>query len=133
MNEKKRIVWPLLAVAAFVAGLSCSPASRKAIVDAAPGVERATCVILRATSPSAEDVCATADELTPFVDDLLKQLLAARAVEGPPPGPQVAFALTPPTRKRAAAKRHCAAWVPVTPLIDAGLVEPADGGQDSGR
>lgn len=112
---------------------ACSPAANQRAHDLAPVIEKGTCLVLRAASPDADAVCATADELTPYLDDLLTQLLVQRAVEGPPPKVQVAVALSPPTRKREPAKRHCVAWVPVTPLIDGGIVTAPDGGQDSGR
>jgi hypothetical protein len=85
---------------------SCTPAQRHAV----PAAERAICVVLRASGdPDAEAVCATADELAPFV----AELLAARE-GGAVAAPIVAFSL--PAPRRAPARRRCVSWL----VLDAG-------------
>lgn len=115
---------------------SCTPAQREAVQTIAPAVQRATCVFVRAltTDGRALEACATADELAPF----LSELLEARAAEPPEPPearPVLAFAITPPKRK--VARRRCASWVPVVPvattLDGASDASPVDGGSDGGR
>lgn len=104
--------------------VACTPAQRAELAPlVAPG-ERASCVLLRAftTSGTVDTVCATADDLAPYVADLL----AAKAEEPPPAvEPVVAFAAAAPRRR--VSRRRCAWWLPVGPR-DAGA--SLDGGRD---
>lgn len=99
---------------------ACTPKQGQDVKAAAPSIEKAACVVLVALEPSARSFCATADDLAPYVDDLVSQLEAARAVDPAPPlpvasssQPLLAMSLAPPRRVRQPAKRHCAQWVAV--------------------
>lgn len=99
------VVW---GVALLFAAIACTPAQRAAI----PAEERATCVLLRAIDPRVAPYCATADELAPFVPELIAASSRQNA-----PAPAVAFAM--PAPKRAAPRRHCTQWT----FVDAGAVD----------
>lgn len=106
-----------------VGDVSCTPAQRADLAPlVAPG-ERASCVLLRALtiSGTVDTVCATADDLAPYVADLM----AAKAEDPPSAAPVVAFSV--PVPARAVSRRRCAWWLPVGPR-DAG--PPLEGGRD---
>lgn len=95
------ICFGLGAVAALlVLEEGCTPGQRDVVNAVVPPLQRATCVFVRAltTDGRALEACATADELAPF----LSELLEARASEPPDPPearPIVAFSISPPKRK----------------------------------
>jgi hypothetical protein len=70
----KKIVWILLPLIAVVVGSACTPFQRRMVVDAA----QATCVLIRTNTDDqmVKEVCATAEELAPYV----KQILSSRAL-----------------------------------------------------
>jgi hypothetical protein len=113
---KREALAAALVVVLLAVAFACSPAQRAAI----PAEERAACVLLRAALPDTATVCATADELAPFVAELLAAQAAAPASTG-----ALAFSLPPPRGSRAPARRHCAAWT----AVDGG----AEAGPDGGR
>ncbi len=116
----------VLLVLAFVALLvdGCTPGQRAAIE---PGV-REGCILLRAVSPSGtiDEVCATADELAPYVSDLLAKREAAELGDVAEASNFVAFSM--PTPARRIPRRRCVSWVPVPQRVS----YETDGG-DSGR
>lgn len=102
------VVYALLAFSGAMID-ACTPQQRAAI----PVAERALCVMLRASGdPDAAAICATADELAPFVAELL-----AAHDDHDAAAPLFAFAL--PAPRRAAPRRRCASWI----VLDAGPAE----------
>ncbi len=103
--------------------LACTPAQQATI----PAIEREVCVELRALAPNSaalQVVCATADQLAPFVPALLEAQQAAKAAAPPAAStsqPLVAFSM--PSPKRPAAKRHCAQWTYVDNPTEAGATD----------
>lgn len=106
---------------------ACSPAQRETARDVRdvvqPLVEPA-CVILKRLAPSGitNQICATADDLLPFFDDILALREARQAGEGPSSVGVLAFTLAPPTKP--VARRRCLAWEEL---------RSTDGGLDGGR
>lgn len=104
----------LLAVLTVAVSASCTPSARRELAPLVVPLERAGCVLLR---HETGEVCATADELAPF----LAELLQARRDEPQDAGSAViAFALTAPRHPHP--RRRCVAWVP-TVSLDAGPVD----------
>lgn len=90
---------------------ACTPQDRAAAI---PALERATCVLLRAVTNSGtlDEVCATADELAPFLPEIIEARHGRPSLESP--APVVAFSM--PAPKRPAPKRRCSSWI----VLDAG-------------
>lgn len=119
---------------AFLAVVACTPAQRAEVSPAVPAFTHAACVLIHgfARSSGADTVCATADDLAPFV----AELLAARAAEPASSSARVAFAvaeLPTPKTARAPPRRRCALWVPVSSLVngsssDASATQDAEAG-----
>lgn len=103
----------------------CTPDQRAAIE---PGV-RVGCILLRAlsTSGAVDEVCATADELAPYVSDILAKREAAELGDVAEASSFVAFSM--PTPARRIPRRRCVSWVPVPKRVS---YETEDGG-DGGR
>lgn len=110
-------VWGCLVLAVVVAFVVSSCA---ALGGGAPPAPRptVTCVVLRAFAPSGrlDEVCATLEDLAPFV----AEILAAHSDAGAPASeaPRLAVSLASPP---IVARRRCASWVEV------------DGGADVAR
>lgn len=113
-------MWSCLAV------LSCGPRGVEAFGRAIPPVVEASCVLVRAflNDGTAEEICATAEDLAPFVPELLsareqpaQKEAAARVV--------MAAALPAPTRKLP--RRRCVEWQTVSLVRDGGKEGGADG------
>lgn len=108
-----------------VAQIACSPAQRETVREVTPPATRALCVLLRAFSSSGtvDEVCATAEELAPFVPEIL----AARAErkDGRPVASTIAasVAFVMPEPPRPVPRRRCVAWVD---LSDAGARDGGD-------
>jgi hypothetical protein len=106
---------------------ACTPAQREIAAVVVPAVQRGACVILRALAPDGvtDTICATADELAPFVRTLLEERTeeapklssGAGPAEVAPARLALAVKLEPvaelPAPPRRVAKRRCAHWVPV--------------------
>lgn len=118
------LVVPVVALASFVCGsFACSPHQVRTLERALPPAIEASCVLVRAflNDGTAEEICATAEDLAPFVPELLsareqpaQKEASARVV--------VAAALPAPARKLP--RRRCVEWK---------IVNLADGGkEDSG-
>lgn len=71
----RRVAFVLVALVAFVLVLACTPQERRDLAPAAVPAVRATCIVLRAFVDSGRlaEICATAEELAPYVPDLLAQ------------------------------------------------------------
>lgn len=112
-----------LALGVAVAAVSCLP--KEDLGKTVPAAERATCALLRVLTPDGaiQEICATADDLAPFISDLL----AARdeaSKKGEVVEPlRVAAAVTLPPPKKRVAQRHCVKWEPVA--------APKQGGADA--
>jgi hypothetical protein len=90
-------------------------------VRAVEPAARMTCILLRAltTSGAVDEICATAEELAPFVPELI-----ARRAEEQGPTPARAFmAFSLEASPVAVPRRRCVAW----------RTFEADGGADGGR
>lgn len=72
--------------------------------------EKATCVLIRAESPSgtADAVCAVADDLAPYVADILSRRAAMPAKLSPPPADARTIVLPLPTHP--VERRRCSVW-----------------------
>ncbi len=109
------VLGALLSVLLFLAVEACTPAQRAAAV---PAVTDATCVLLHGfvSSGTVDTICATAEDLAPFLADMLAQ----REAELPQRGPMLAVAVAelPAPKKRAPPRRRCASWVPVASSVD---------------
>ncbi len=90
-----------------LAGSSYTPQER---ADAVAPATRDACVLLRALGVDGRlsEVCATAEELAPFVAELVSSREASPASSS---APLVAFALPVPPRR--VPRRRCAVWVAV--------------------
>lgn len=101
----------------FVGGLgaifvvdACIP--KEDVAKTIPAAERATCALLRVLTPEGaiQEICATADDLAPFISDLL----AARdeaSKKGEVVEPlRIAAAVTLPPPKKRVPQRHCVKW-----------------------
>lgn len=115
-----------LILAAFLFVVSCTPAQRADVRDALPAVE-AGCVLLHAIAHDgrADDICATAEDLAPFV----RAMLEARA-ENPDAGAsaRVAFVVAElPRAKRPPPRRRCVSWMPL-PSRQSGIADAGDAG-----
>lgn len=126
-------------VVGFVLGLlvACSPAQRETVREIAPPATRALCVLLRAftSSGTVDEVCATAEDLAPFVSEILAEHAAREGRGGAvmPPGVALAFSMPPPPRP--VPRRRCVQWVDLSGSIDAGSSDAApvplrDGARD---
>lgn len=127
--------WFVLAFTLVV--LACTPAQREAVRELAPPVVKAGCVLVRALADdeTPREVCATAEDLLPLLDELLaereERARVRLAMAAPPvePTPVVAFAF-PDVPKARAPRRRCVAWASAKTTKDAG----AEGGaSDGGR
>lgn len=99
----------------FLVDLACTP-SQRALV---PVAEKGACVLLRAftESEAVDEVCATADDLAPFVPEILGAHASETRTTS---APLVALKMPPPTKRvRAPARRHCAVWVAADAGADA--------------
>jgi hypothetical protein len=116
----------------FVLGLlvACSPAQRETVREVAPPATRALCVLLRAftSSGTVDEVCATAEDLAPFVSEILAQHAAREGREGAAVPPGVALAFSMPAPARPVPRRRCVSWVTLSTSKDAGIV--SDGAVD---
>lgn len=121
-NAWRALVFVVVVLSALVAGgEACTPAQREAAI--APAV-RASCIVLRAIAQDGgvDEVCATAEDLAPFVVELLHSMSKARAEASPPSSPPVvAFAMASPSRR--VPRRRCAQWVPVARVDASAVVE----------
>ena len=118
---------PLLRHAVFVAGVvlafgsvlmcgpACTPADRAAVAQTAPSAIEGACVLLHALAKSgaADSVCATAEDLAPFVG----VVLATRAADAPSTSARRAPRPSVPRRQiaelpapRTTATRTCVLW-----------------------
>ena len=122
-----------IVLGAFLAVVACTPAQRAELAPAVPAFTRAVCVLIHGFTRSSgtDTVCATAEDLAPFV----AELLAARAAEPASSSVRVAFAiaeLPAPKTARAPPRRRCALWVPVASLVngtsDASATQDAEAG-----
>lgn len=115
-----------LAVPIAGAAASCTPAQRETVREVAPPLVRATCVFLRAFTSDGrvDEVCATAEDLAPFISEI-EALHRSRGVVEPQPSTVLAFSLPAPSRP--VPRRRCVAWAPIAPLPDGGT-EGGDGG-----
>jgi len=99
-----------LAVALLVDS-GCTPQQRKDVVPFVIPAEKLTCVLLRSSGETGKDVCATADDLAPFVDAILQ----AQAAMPQDATLAYAFPLTAETdggiKRAKRPKRHCTQWV----------------------
>jgi hypothetical protein len=95
----------------------CSPSDRATVRPFVEPVTDLGCVVLRAltTSGTVDEVCARAEELAPYVADIL----ASRA-ESPVQPRATMVAFTVPTSPRRVPRRRCVSWVPIASLKDAG-------------
>jgi len=113
-----------VALISFVCVSACDRQDARAVAPYVAPIVRATCVLVRALSTDGNrlEACATAEELAPFIEELLsaRERSPARAESS---GPILAFALTAP--RRAVARRKCERWVTVS--------HDADGGSDVAR
>lgn len=77
-----------------------------------------TCVVLRAFAPSGrlDEVCATLEDLAPFVAEILAAHADAGAPAPAPEAPRLAVSLASPP---IVARRRCASWVEVDGGVDA--------------
>lgn len=124
-------------VGVLLGAVACTPAQIRAAV---PAVTQAACVLIHGfvRSGHADTICATAEDLAPFVAELIAEREAepvAAAVAGPQRGPALNFAvaelpLPEPKKARAPAKRRCASWLVLS--SDGGALESKDGGDGGG-
>lgn len=120
-------------VVAFALVIACTPAQREMVRELAPPAVKAGCVLVRALADddTPREVCATAEDLLPLLDELLAEREEkARARETAEPAAlRVAYAF-PEVPKARAPRRRCVAWVSSKSAKDAG----AEGGAgDGGR
>lgn len=98
-------------VVGLIVSVACTPAQRAAV----PTIEKDACILLRlAGDPTINSVCATADDLAPFIPTIIASQ-KEEADAGHVSQPMVAFAM-PISTKRPPAKRHCTTWI----YVDAG-------------
>lgn len=131
----------------FAVAVACTPAQREAARELAPAAIRAGCVLLRALADddTPREVCATAEDLLPLLEEILSEreerarvraaLLGREPVEA---APRVAFAFPELPPKVRAPRRRCIAWAEpkkrdagAEATKDAGAEE--EGGTDGGR
>lgn len=130
MSSRARplLVGFVLGVAACIPALSicaCTPAQRTEFAPLVKPAERVTCIVLRAltTSGTLDEICATADELAPYVPELL----ASRGETPRAAEQRMSVAFVAPAPARPVPRRHCALWVP------AGAPARITDGGDSGE
>ena len=124
----RRLYLVLVAAVAMMLVTSCGPEGiePKSVVTPAT---RATCILLRAfvSDGKLQEVCATAEELAPLVEEIIAER------EEAPPGEQrssaatVAFSLPAPSRK--VPRRRCIQWQ----YLSGGDGGPGDAGSRSGN
>lgn len=116
-------------VACVLVVAACMPAraSEEPPYVVTPAV-KATCVVLRAvtTSGVVDEICATAEELAPFVAELIAERAEADGGAPPEVRPELAFKL--PASPRRVPRRRCVQWAPIVSTTDAG-----DGGDGRGQ
>lgn len=121
----------------FALGLlvACSPAQRETVREVAPPATRALCVLLRAftSSGSVEEVCATAEDLAPFISEILAAHAAKEGREGAVMPSGVALAFSMPAPPRPVPRRRCVSWVTLSTSNDAGFVSDAASLGDAGH
>lgn len=108
------VIGALFAFAAFDA---CTPAQRAAV----PALTDDACVLIRfAHDPTADALCATAEDLAPFVPAMVAARAEADAgpAAGKPARTLVQVAELPAPRARSPAKRRCVSWVATATLVD---------------
>ncbi len=103
-------------VGAALAVVACTPREREAVQPYVGPATSIGCILLRAftTSGTVDEVCATAEELAPFVQSILEarnlpshEPLTAQEL-------RVAFSVPPPARP--VARRRCVAWEQIEPV-----------------
>lgn len=104
--------------------VSCTPQQARDLTRSTPAIVDASCVLLRALTDdgTTKEICATADELAPFLSELLS---AHKAEEDKPVTFMVAAALPAPKRKPP--RRRCVEWRYL------GTEDGGKGGDDGGR
>lgn len=112
-----------LLVFCFACGIvvgACSPSSRETVREVAPPAQKALCILLRALTNSGtiDEVCATLDELAPFVPEILARRESGDAPPGAAQALRVAAAFEAPSRP--VPRRRCVQWVDLASLRDAG-------------
>lgn len=103
----------LLSAALFFAiDVACTPAQRAAAV---PALTEAACVLIHgfARSGHADTLCATAEDLAPFVGEIIAEREANPSDVQRGPMLAVAIAELPTPKKRAPPRRRCASWVQI--------------------
>ncbi len=109
----------LFALVSVVAA-ACSPADRQAVAPFVAPSEAGACALIKALAPSGtvDSVCATANDLAPYVADILARHASAPAkLSGP--APQPAIVLPMPTR--VVERRRCTVWEHLPDPPDGGL------------
>ena len=112
--------------------LACSPSSRETVREIVPPATRALCILLHAitSSGTVDEVCATAEELAPFVPEILARRSETPAAGKPSQSLQVAAVFDAPARP--VPRRRGVAWIPLASLNDGGLgLSVRDGGDDA--
>jgi hypothetical protein len=130
----RRILPVLIAFVVGVVLASCSPAHRETVREIAPPATRALCVLLRAMTSSGgiDEVCATAEDLAPFISEILAEHAAREGREGAVMPSGVALAFSMPAPPRPVPRRRCVSWVDLSGSSDAGIVRDGAALADAG-
>jgi hypothetical protein len=115
----------VLASSVLAVDASCSPAFEKDAGALVVPAVRAGCVLLRMLTDDGgvDEVCATAEDLAPFVGEIALAHASNADAGAPEAAPLLAFTVAPSKRK--APRRRCVQWALVS---DAG-VNGGDGGR----
>lgn len=122
----------LLALGFSAGAVACTPRDREAVTPLVKPATSITCILLRAltTSGTVDEVCATADELAPYVTDILARRELGDAGEDVAEASSF-VAMAMPAPRRRVPRRRCVSWVSIASLGDAGRAGLEDGGTDA--
>lgn len=110
MMRRSTLTSILLLVLGFSAGgLACMPGDREAVAPLVKPATSITCILLRAftTSGAVDEVCATADELAPYVTDILARREAGDVEAGDVAQASSFVAMAMPAPRRRVPRRRC--------------------------
>lgn len=106
---RRIIIRALFAFAFFVAGVACAPGELVEPAHVVTPATKAACILIRAfvNEGTLREVCATAEDLAPLVEEIIAEREAAPAPSSAATT-SVAFALSAPPRR--VPRRRCVQW-----------------------